>query len=414
MDEPRTTLFFCFEERIMSNKRVLITGVGGVGVFASHLVGALPGVELYLGDIREDYITFKANSVKDNAFYSNDGETYPVVEPVKMNLMDVDATTKQLSEIRPDVIIHLASLLAAQKIRERLPVDIAKTIYDPNPVGTGLRPWAPGHAVLLTNLMRSVKASGIETHVINGSGCDFLHVALSKYGLAPTCGLGDFALIEPSVTRILAKQYSVSPRDITMRMAGHHSIVMPLSFFGETSGVPYYIDVTVNGRNVSQDIDFEKDVFPNIPKETSWPTNAQASDQEQTAAHAVRIAKAILFDTQEMLNVPAPQGLPGCYPARVGAKGVEVVIPEGTTLEELVAINNAGNVAEGFQEIREDGTMVATERTVELVEKTFGIEWKYKEFTPDNAQEAFNEINSAFWSFIEKFEAQQAKEKISA
>ena len=62
-------------------------------------------------------------------------------------------------------------------------------------------------------------------------------------------------------------------------------------------------------------------------------------------------------------------------------------------------------MAEGFAEIREDGTMVATDMTVEIVERTFGIEWKYKEFTPDNAMEAFKEINTAFNRFVEDYHA---------
>jgi len=395
----------------MANKRVLITGVGGVGVFAAHLTAALPGVDLYLGDIRENFITQKACCMKDNAMWSNPHKPYPNITPVVMNLMDVEATTAQLEEIKPDVVIHLATLLAAGKIRTSVPLEVAKTIYDPNPVGTGLRPWAPGHAVLLVNLMNSIKSAGLSeyTKVINGSGCDFLHVALKSRGLEPVCGLGDFALGEPAIKRIVSRKYNVDQTDVTVHMAGHHSLIMPLMWFGTNQNIPYYINVAVLGKNVTADLDFEGEIFPAMVAENTWPNEAGLCDQEQTSAHGVAIARAMLFDENRVMNVPAPQGLPGCYPARVSAKGVEVIVPEGTTLEEMVKVNEAGNVAEGFAEIREDGTMVATDMTVEIVERTFGIEWKYKEFTPDNAMEAFQEINTAFNRFVEDYHANNAQ-----
>jgi len=388
-------------------KRVLITGVGGVGVFAAHMLARMPDVELYLGDIREDYLPYKTNAILDNAFYSYSDTPFPKVHTVIMDMMDVDATARQLDEIKPDVVLHLASLLAAQKIREGLPVEIAKTIYDANPVGTGLRPWAPGHAVLLLNLMKAIRKAGIETHVVNGSGCDFLHLSFSKLGLTPTCGLGDFALLEPGLRRIIAELKGLQPRDLTIYMGGHHSIVMPLGFFGDPQGVPYYLKVEALGEDITQEINFERDVFPQMPKQSSWPPLAGAADQEQTSAHGVRIVRAIIRDTQEILNVPAPEGQPGCYPARVGAHGATITAPPGITREELIEINSSGNIAEGFKEIREDGTMVATDRTVELIEKTFEIDWQYKEFKPDEAFEAFKEINRALADFKERFKSGQ-------
>ena len=387
----------------MNNKKVLITGVGGVGIFAAHLIARLPDVELYLGRRGYSFIKHKANGIMDSAFYMNPDNPYPIVIPVKMDLMDVEQTTSQLKEIQPDIILHLATLLSAQKIREGLPVDVAKKIYDANPVGTGLRPWAPGHAVLLLNLMKAVKASGVDSKVVNGSGCDFLHLSFSKFGLEPTCGLGDFALLEPGIKRISARVKGYDQTKLELHMTGHHSLVMPIMFFGDSQGIPYIIKTIYDGKDISNQIDYVKDIFPHMPNESSWPPNASAHDQEQTAAHAARIVKAILYDTNEILNVPAPEGQPGCYPATVGAHGAKILVSEGETLEELIEINNSGNVAEGFKEIRDDGTMVATDRTIELVEEVFGINWKYKSFHPEEAFEAFKEIQAAYNNFAKKY-----------
>ncbi len=398
------------------NRKVLITGVGGVGVHAAHLLARIPGVELYLGDVRAQYIQSKANCIKDCAFQEGGLTQYPSVHPVTMNLLDLEQTTSQLRDIRPDVILHLATLLGAQRIRTSVPPGLVTKLYDANPVGTGMRPWAPGHAVLLANVMKAVRASGIDAHVVNASGCDYLHKALHNIdpALAPTSGLGDFGLLEPALSRIIAEKMDCHPRDIKLFLAAHHSIVMPLMFSGKTHGVPCYIKAELFGENITDRLDFESDIFPELSVHNSWPADAGAADQEQTSAHAVRIVRAILFDTQEMMNVQGPEGLPGCYPCRVGADGVRVVPPTGTSREALIRINEAGNLAEGFQEIREDGTMVATERTIELVEEIFGITWQYREFRPDQGMEAFTEIREALDNLIARYRSAAPEQRLPA
>ena len=214
--------------------------------------------------------------------------------------------------------------------------------------------------------------------------------------------LGDFVLAEPGLVKIIARKYSVGDSDVKIYMAGHHSLIMPLYFDGTNHGIPYYLKVEILGDDITDELDFENDIFPQLPEFNSWPLDATASDQEQTSGHAAQIVKAILFDTQEVMNVPGPKGKPGAYPCRVGANGVEIVIPRGTTLEELMAVNEAGNVAEGFAEIRSDGTMVATDLTISIVEELFEIDWQYKEFKPQDALKAFKEINTAFEAYVKK------------
>lgn len=387
----------------MSNKRILITGVGGVGIHTAHLLSTMPGTDIYLADIREQHVIAKANSVYDSAYYFNKNEANrPNVFPVSMNMLDKEAMQKQLEEIKPDVIIHLATMMAAQKIRAALPLEAAQKVYDANPVGTGLRPWAPGHCVLLFNLMSAIKDSGIQTHVVNGSGCDYLNVAFHNIGMPITCGLGDWALAEPGLVRAIAKRLDVHERDVTLYLAGHHSLIMPLAYYGSLLDIPSYIKVEVLGTDVTDKLDFEGDIFKEFHKYNSWPEVAEDRDQEQTSSHAAAIARAIVFDTNEIMNVPGPEGLPGCYPCRVNKDGVHVIIPEGTTREELIAVNEHGNVAEGFSEIRADGTMVANDFTTKIIEEEFEMEWKYREFQPHQAMEAFQEINEGFKRYVAK------------
>lgn len=55
--------------------------------------------------------------------------------------------------------------------------------------------------------------------------------------------------------------------------------------------------------------------------------------------------------------------MPGAYPGRVSAEGVEVVLP-GITLEEAIEIDKEGGKIDGIEDIREDGTSVFIDENV--------------------------------------------------
>ena len=47
------------------------------------------------------------------------------------------------------------------------------------------------------------------------------------------------------------------------------------------------------------------------------------------ASSVCRIMLGVLFDTKELGHAPGPNGLPGGYPIKLSADGVEVFLPEG-------------------------------------------------------------------------------------
>jgi hypothetical protein len=66
----------------------------------------------------------------------------------------------------------------------------------------------------------------------------------------------------------------------------------------------------------------------------------------------------------------------GGYPIRIGAKGVEVVIPEGITMEEATRINVKGMNREGVEEIKNDGSLVLTDDAFKVGKELLGVSWK--------------------------------------
>ena len=85
---------------------------------------------------------------------------------------------------------------------------------------------------------------------------------------------------------------------------------------------------------------------------------------------------AILNDTNEFTHAPGPNGMIGGYPIRIGAKGVEVVLPEGLTMEEATRINVRGMNGEGVEEIKKDGSLVLTDEAYKLGKELLGVSWK--------------------------------------
>jgi hypothetical protein len=389
-------------------KKVLITGIGGVGGYAGHLLARVPGVELFLADVRERYAREKANNIHIDNFFQANSVQYPKVSGIKIDMFDVPAMTQILKEIKPDVILNLASLQSWWVVHH-VPPDVRIRISDGYPVGTGLRPWAPNHMAFLYNLMVAINDAKIKTHVVNGAGCDYCHEGLDKIGLAPTVGLGDFAFFEPMVKRIVGDKLNIPASNVDVTMVGHHVMCIPIQERGTSQEIPHWINLRVMGKDVTDQFDIEKDIWAEIPKKVAPPEPLHGVNQEYVASSAVKNVLAILFDTGEIVHAPGPCGLPGGYPTRLSANGAEVVVPEGLTKEKMIELMKAANKCEGIETVTDDGALVATEHTTKIVEEVFEIDWKYKEMRPQDALKASEEIRNAYKKLTEKYKDYEAK-----
>jgi hypothetical protein len=92
------------------------------------------------------------------------------------------------------------------------------------------------------------------------------------------------------------------------------------------------------------------------------------------AASSCRIIVGILNDTHELGHAPGPKGLTGGYPIKLSAAGVDVFVPQGTSLEELVDINEKGQKFDGVERVEADGTVVITQKSADTFRKVLGVE----------------------------------------
>jgi hypothetical protein len=93
--------------------------------------------------------------------------------------------------------------------------------------------------------------------------------------------------------------------------------------------------------------------------------------------------------------------LPGGYPVRLSAKGAEVVLPEELSLKEAVRINEEAQKFDGIQEIKNDGTVVFTEKAVKIMREMLNYECETLKI--EESEERAMELGALYKSFTEKY-----------
>ena len=318
---------------------------------------------------------------------------HPDIEFVNLNLLDVDSTAETLRKFDPDLIFQVAALQhwwLLEYLPEAEQKKLAQAEYGP---------WLPMQITLPYNLMQAIKKAGINPYVVNASFPDVVCPVLAQIGMAPTVGIGNLAEVTPLVKMVVSKRLGVPIRDVTVRMVGSHYVCEHMEIEGNTAGAPYYLRIFLNGKDITQKIDPEQQL-----KREGWDDIPQIPEDPimynmLTAAAAVKVIRAILQDTREITTTPGPNGLPGAYPVRLGRGIIEIVLPDDITLEEAIKINEEGNRLDGIEEITEDGTIVITDKSHEIMRRVLGYD--VKRFNVRDSQMVAAELGRAFRSYAE-------------
>ncbi len=379
-------------------KKVLVVGLGGIGGYVLHLLARHSGIKIVACDVREDFAKQKAANVFYDVFFQGRGDYLPDIEARRMDLNDIKGTTQILKETQPDLVIN-ATTMQSWWVVHHIPPEIRLKISDTYP-GAGIGPWMPMHLTLTYKLMQAVKEAKINTHVVNSSYPDNVNQVLSKVGLAPTIGMGNFSLLEPVVMRIVGDKLKVPPINVSVSMVGHHALAMPLWEKGSPVGTPYYLRIRVFDQDVTAKFDIEKDIWAEVPK-LAGPEALGGYQQEYIASAAYRSAVNILFDTGRIIHAPGPEGLPGGYPVRLSARGAEVVIPDGLTKKEAIKINEEGQKHDGIEAVKEDGTVVFTDHSAKIFREILNLD--LKEMKVAECERRAEELKSAFKKLCDKY-----------
>ena len=349
----------------MENVDVIIIGTGELGLWVVELLARAEGMahkKILVADVNEE-------SARKRTFSAWAGTSFlgqsPVMEHVRLDMFDVDRTGEVLRKCKPKLVCNCTSLQSWWVVGE-----LPKDIYTKIEVEAGLGPWIPMHLTLTYELMKAIKKYEIDTHVVNCSFPDLTNPALGKIGLAPTCGIGNADHMFPGVRRAVAKRLNVPPCNITMYLVAHHSHNMQFWLTGK-SGSPYYLKIMVGDKDVTKQFNTDEIWLEGI---NDWlPGTAQ---HPFTASSVVKNIWHLIFDTGELSFAPGPNGEVGGYPIRMSAKGVEIILPEGITLDEARKINYDAQTKDGVETIKEDGTIVFTDPAHSIMKELMGYDCK--------------------------------------
>jgi len=128
-------------------------------------------------------------------------------------------------------------------------------------------------------------------------------------------------------------------------------------------------------------------------------------DEQMAASSAVKQALSILEDRGEIVLGSGVSGITGCLPVRLGAKDLEIVMPDDLSLDEAIKMNEMGLKMDGIEGYEPDGTIIFTEKTARLLEEGLGI--KRRRLRLDEAEEMAKELISAYNSLDKKYKGNQ-------
>jgi len=186
-------------------------------------------------------------------------------------------------------------------------------------------------------------------------------------------------------------------REINVYFIAEHVV----NVMGTRTGIPYFLRVMIGDKDITSKYDVHSltdRLMGECPREWySWVRHPEV------ASSAVKNIMAILNDTNEFTHAPGPNGLIGGYPIRIGARGIEIELPEGITMEQAIKINVDDCKYEGIEEIKDDGTLVVTDEAYKIAKKLLGIECR--EIQVADTADWVKEIVAGYKRLADKYQA---------
>lgn len=343
--------------------RIMLIGMGDLSSKVLSLLAIDPATNhLVIAGRNLEVMRRRANLVRFTAH--NLGHN-PEIEVVDMDLNDVENTAETLDSLRPDIVFMGASLQSWRVITE-LPNTVFEALDEAQ-----FGPWLPMHLTLTHKLMQAVATSTTSPVVVHAAFPDAVGPVLQKVGLAPAIGIGNVANIVPALTYAVAHLIDVEVEDVEVRLVAQHYFSHYVPRFGVAGRGAYDLSVRVNGDNLSHELE-HSEIFSQFTGRLKRIGGIDG--QLLTASSAVRVLKAVASDSGSLVHAPAPGGLPGGYPVRVGLNTVALDLEDGLGSDEAIHINEECQRADGIESIEGDGTVVFSEPEMSIMKSMLGYE----------------------------------------
>jgi hypothetical protein len=333
---------------------VLLVGVGDLGGWALEFLARSPGVDRIVTTKRSPWVAAsKADlAMLGSAFQGH----YKRFDHYPADLADEEGMVRLLADVRPDVIIHSATV---QSPRVFMNADVDPGLRAAIRAAT-FSLWLPWHLLPASRLVRAVHRAGIETGIVNTCFPDVVNQALwNHFGHGPIAGAGNVEVSAATVLRYAMEVTGLPAAAIEVSLVGSHALMA----YG-AARVPHHFRIEIEGRDETAGYDL-------APILSSWPSRI---DWGRTAwfslfgASAVKNALALVGSEPVRTHVSGPMGLPGGYPAVISDGRVDLDLPAPLTRDEAVAINNEAARFDAIERIESDGTVVYTREALGAME----------------------------------------------
>lgn len=312
----------------------------------------------------------------------------PHIRFVPLDLNDRGRASESIGRHSPDIIVSTASL-QTWWLTELLPPD-ARARLARAPFGA----WLPVHLALAIKFMEALRDANYRGHALVASFPDVVNVVLGRLGLAPTCGLGNLDEIVPKLQHLAGQRLGVSPRAIRVLLVAHHALE-PFVFSsraGATSAdlvvPPYWVRIESGGQDVTGQVEAERLLFQ------SYPLPPGPAWHFLTAGSSTRLIRALSAEREELLHVPAPDGLPGGYPVAASRAGVHLIDLPGFSRDEAISMNERSQRFDGIERIDADGTVELTAEATDVLEQVLG--YNGGRLRPSESEERAQELIARF------------------
>jgi hypothetical protein len=263
------------------------------------------------------------------------------VQGRQVDALNAEALKKLFTDYEPDLIIQCATLLSPFALgRSNLPA--VKAVLQ-----GGFALQISAQLPAIRNVMLVRRSLGLTCPVVNCSYPDLTHSLLAAEDLAPTCGIGNVAIMAMRFERLIP-----GTKPARLRVIGHHA-QLSRSLFGNRPVPLVYLE----DRKLPEE-------------ELLLKTGLQGGSTLNylAAATIVPILTGLLRrEATVETHAPGVFGLPGGYPVRFKDGEIQMDLPSGLSQAAAVQFNIESAVLEGIERIDECGTLFYTTQAQDAV-----------------------------------------------
>ena len=242
-----------------------------------------------------------------------------------IDLVDADAIAELMQRDRPAVIVQAASLQPGSVI------SATGDAWGQLVAEGGLSATAVFQARLSIRVAHALQSAHPAGRLINCCFPDVVNSLIAAAGLPIACGIGNVAILAHAFAGAL-----LDGEPHSLKVLAHYQTIAPWRRPKAERAEPLP-RVWINDDEVP-------DVLNRFAEVQLTPEPVI----DISGASGVPLIQALAAGTEWVGHAPGPNGLPGGYPIRLGASGVDLDLPGSLTREEAVRWNASFEAANGL------------------------------------------------------------------